>query len=245
MDVLNRFKSIADKYSTLLLNTLSTFLSPVVMKTLLQQLQSTVDTCGVNEVANQLMTLLLTKPDLRTTVLDQFFGSDIERFSLQSRQLRKMLAFVFKSASRKSVEDFQVFMEEYIQFHIVKAIGFDSLCNGGRAISEDTATRIIDRMLDSFFRAKAVCQLEMWGTNLCNFAAERAWRAYFMSLSSEAIAYISIAVAVAMNAYLDTNSSYSLEPSSSLRILHDISSLIEVPWFIQYFVLQILIVCIT
>lgn len=227
VDLLNRFKWICEKYCGTIMRSLSGLLSPSTMKAILQRIQTTVEICGISEVANELMTILLSKDDLRRKILDHFFQPHGNRFKASTNQVRKLLSFVFKSSSKKNIERFQLSLEEYVRKELIEKLNLDSF-NEGSSISATSAVSFLEMVVDSFSRTKSVCRLEMRGTMLSQNSVERAWQSYFSSLSSKNITSVAIAFAVGINTLIDTQSNCQLTPSVNLALLDAAVNLFQV-----------------
>ena len=72
VDLLNRFKSICERYCSVLMQSLIGTVSPSAIKLIVTRMQTTVDICGISEVANELMALLLTKDEMRRRIFEHF-----------------------------------------------------------------------------------------------------------------------------------------------------------------------------
>ena len=229
VDLLNRFKSICEKYCSVLMHSLSGMVSPPAIKAIVARIQTTVDICGVSEVANELMALLLSKDEMRRRIFDHFFQpQNNDRFrSSSTNQVWKMLSFIFKSASRKSVEQFQIVLEEYIQLCIIAKLNLDSF-KEGTAISGTRALLLMKTLVESFDKVKSVCLLEMSGTNLSQNAAERAWKSFFSSLDTDSAKSISIAFAVGINSLFESLSKSVNAPNIDLSLLDATASIFQV-----------------
>eukprot|EP01035_Chromulina_nebulosa_P020833 gene20833-27001_t len=229
VDLLNRFKSICERYCSVLMHSLSGMVSPPAIKAIVARIQTTVDICGVSEVANELMALLLTKDEMRRRIFDHFFQPvNNDRFrSSPTNQVRKMLSFIFKSASRKNVEQFQVVLEEYIQSCIIAKLNLGSF-KEGTSISGTRALMLMTTLVESFDKVKSVCLLEMSGTNLSQNAAERAWKSFFSSLDSDSVKSISIAFAVGINTLFESLSKSFNAPNIDLSLLDATARIFQV-----------------
>ena len=203
--------------------------SPSAIKAIVTRVQTIVDICGISEVANELMALLLTKDEMRRRILEHFFQPQHnDRFrSTSTNQVRKMLSFIFKSASRKSVEQFQIALEEYIKSHIIAKLNVDSF-KEGTSISETRALVLMKTVVESFDKVKSVCLLEMSGTNLSQNTAERAWKSFFSSLDADPVSSISIAFAVGINALFESLARSFNAPKVGISLLDSAARIFQV-----------------
>ncbi len=233
VDLLNRFKSICERYCSVLMQSLIGTVSPSAIKAIVTRMQTTVDICGISEVANELMALLLTKDEMRRRIFEHFLlqPQHNDRFrSTSTSQVRKMLSFIFKSASRKSVEHFQMALEEYIKSHIIAKLDVDSF-KDGTAINGTRALLLLRTVVEAFDKVKSVCLLEMSGTNLSRNTAERAWKSFFSSLDADSVSSISIAFAVGINALIESLAQSFNAPNVDISLLDSATRIFQVCYY--------------
>lgn len=200
--VLNQFKFMAGKYQALVTSALGTALSPAALQEITSRISATIDRCGVTQIANDLIELVQQHAHLRHALFAGFLRAD-DRFDEKSLKLRKILSYLFKTASRREAARFQELFEGTLLVAELREIDFTPRFDQQRVLCADWALQLVSSVVRLYETAQSVARLELLNIPQCHFAAERALCREFQQLSSGQVDVFAKALAIALSSLLD------------------------------------------
>lgn len=224
--LLDRFNSISTAYSSVLQSTLAKTLSSVAMKAVTSRISATVDRCGVTQIANDLIDCVLADDQLRHELFAQFLSS--ERFGDDCAKLRKILTYLFKTASRPSALKFQALFEGGLLRKELAGLQWTPEMDGRGVVSQEWAMRLVTDVVRLFETAQSVARMELGSVSQCQLSAERALSRCFAELPEEGVAAFAKALAVTMNSLLRGGTRDNVPPTKRESMLQSITAVHKV-----------------
>jgi hypothetical protein len=203
--LLQQIRAITTGYCKILDRTLGAALTGDAMSALTVRIAATVDRCGVTQIANDLIDCILQQKTLRYELFAHFLGAG--RFDETSVKLRKVLSYLFKTASRQEALKFQSLFEGSLMKMELSRLAFRPVVDARGVILASWAMDLVLSVAKLLETARSVAQLEFAGISQCSLSAERALRREFGELPSEAKRGFSSALAISLNTLL--SGSYS------------------------------------
>lgn len=229
VQILDRFKSIATQHNAVLESALGAALSPAALQEITNRITATVDRCGVTQVANDLIELILQQNHLRYELFARFLQAD--RFGERSLKLRKILSYLFKTASRKEAARFQALFEGNLMAAELQEVDFTPQLKHQRVMSADWALQLVTGVVRLFQTAQSVARLEMLNIPQCHLAAERAMKREFAALPSRSIEVFAKALAAVLDSLLDSSQLPERQPSWKQATLQSVLEVLKVRSF--------------
>jgi hypothetical protein len=217
LQLLDQFQSITSAYSDLLSGVLSKALSSAALAATTSRVAATVDRCGVTQVANDLIECVLAEDHLRYELFAQFLGTD--RFGSSCVKLRKILAYLFRSASRPVALKFQGLFEGGLMKQELSRLEWSPRIDERGVLCPAWATELVSNVAQLFETAQSVARMELAGLPQCLLSAERALACCFAELSEDSVGAFAKALAVTLNALLRSDSSTGGTPPTKRESL--------------------------
>jgi hypothetical protein len=217
LHLLDQFQSITSAYSDLLSGVLSKALSSAALTATTSRVAATVDRCGVTQVANDLIECVLAEDHLRYELFAQFLGTD--RFGSSCVKLRKILAYLFRSASRPVALKFQGLFEGGLMKQELSRLEWSPRIDERGVLCPAWATELVSNVAQLFETAQSVARMELAGLSQCLLSAERALACCFAELSEESVGAFAKALAVTLDALLRRDSSTGSTPPTKRESL--------------------------
>jgi hypothetical protein len=129
-------------------------------------------------------------------------------------KLRKVLSYLFKTASRQEALKFQGLFEGSLMKIELARLAFLPVVDARGVILASWAMDLVVSVVKLFETARSVAQLEFAGIPQCSLSAERALRREFGELPSEAKCGFARALAVSLNMLLSGGDSKGAEAVS-------------------------------
>lgn len=226
MNTFNTFKDMTDSYAKIVTKIFDNTLLTSTIRYINQRISKTVDICGVTKVSNDLLSVVITNSTLRQKVFSQFF--DETRIMDNNSCLRKLFSYIFKTASKKYVEIFQQFFEEYICKIEIKTI-FRTISKFSLFYfyNESNSLDMVNNIVNSFEKAQFISSFEMSNTNISHLSTERAWYKEVSIASHDDVLKIAIIFSVSINYLLDCSSDNST-PKKRTELLNRILHVLKV-----------------
>lgn len=233
---LDHFKQLSGRYVAVMEQALGASLSATALHEVTSRISATVDRCGVTQIANDLIEFILKQDNLRYELFAHFVGDD--RFGERTSKLRKILSYLFKTASRQESAKFQALFEGALMKQELGRLDFTpqfSSCSWSYSPSSSPgqvcvrwAVRFVLSLTSMFETAQSVSRLEMLSIPQCHLAAERALVREFAALSSEQVQAIALALAGALNGLLDPTFEKEELPNKKIAAISRILNLQKV-----------------
>jgi hypothetical protein len=217
LHLLDQFQSITSAYSDLLSGVLSKALSSAALTATTSRVAATVDRCGVTQVANDLIECVLAEDHLRYELFAQFLGTD--RFGSSCVKLRKILAYLFRSASRPVALKFQGLFEGGLMKQELSRLEWSPRSDERGVLCPAWATDLVSNVAQLFETAQSVARMELAGLPQCLLSAERALACCFAELSEDSVGAFAKALAVTLDALLRSDSSTGGTPPTKRESL--------------------------
>eukprot|EP01038_Epipyxis_sp_PR26KG_P004848 gene4848-6795_t len=209
MRLLDRFKIVIEQYSTVIQRCLKDTLLPSTLNQIVAKITTTVNRCGVTQIAHDLVEFISKQNDLKYELFELFLN--FKRFGEKNSQLRRILTYLFQSASKKACFKFKCLFEDALCQWIkiqLKSIPMPLHSNSYKINDNLWAMPLIKSLLTMFEKAQSIAKVEMFHSNLCHLSAERAFQEVFNYSEDSIWKYgIAKAFAIIINALL-SNSQY-------------------------------------
>jgi len=213
ISVLDHFKELSGRYCSVIEQALGASISATALREVTSRIVATVDRCGVTQIANDLIEYILKQENLRYELFAHFVGE--ERFGESSTKLRKILSYLFKTASRAESTKFQALFEGSLMKRELSRLDFTPKYTN-HSVCAQWAWSLIGTLASIYESAQSVSRLELLHIPQCHLAAERALLREFEALQSEQVVAVAFALATVLNCLLDP--SYRREDSPGQKI---------------------------
>lgn len=249
--LLERFEAMTKHYAAVLTHCLGGGLSHAAVEQVCGRIKSTIDRCGITQIVNDLIDYIARQLSLKYDIFHKFMAAGAsggERFSgRDTAQMRKVLSYLFKSASKAEAAKFQALFEgtlakvelSQIDFtpQLVDAVtvaaadGVPRMTGRAKIIHRPWALSLVLQVATIYETAQSVARLEAMHLPQCYMAAERAMRREFAALPAFKKAVFAQASAIALNMLLDFAEDVQMNRSLRQETVERTTHLLKVPQF--------------
>lgn len=216
LQLIGRFKYISEVYNTSIIRYLNRHdsLSTQAIKQISCRIVATVERCGTSQVANDFVDLLSRDLALNDEVISNFMNAR-RRFTGENSKLRKLLSSLLRALSHSRAIQFQYLVEDFLFKYQQTAFSFTPQLNErGIIIDLSWALQLVVSVNDFYDDALSITRQEFVTIQECSMSAARSLLKFFNHLPTQSIHYYCQALAMSINALLDTSLSVdTCEPS--------------------------------
>ena len=216
LQLIGRFKYISEVYNTSIIRYLNRHdsLSTQAIKQISCRIVATVERCGTSQVANDFVDLLSRDLALNNEIISNFMNAR-RRFTGENSKLRKLLSSLLRALSHSRAIQFQYLVENFLFKYQQTAFSFTPQLNErGIIIDLSWALQLVVSVNDFYDDALSITRQEFVTIQECSMSAARSLLKFFNHLPTQSIHYYCQALAMSINALLDTSLSVdTCEPS--------------------------------